>query len=321
MIVTVTPNPSIDRTIAVDAIHRGEVHRATSSRIDPGGKGVNISRALTAQGAATVAVLPAGGPEGLLMAELLDAAGVVRVCVPVAGGSLRMNVAVVEPDGTTTKLNEPGPTLSAAEVDQLLEVTLARARDAAAVGESSWVVGSGSLPPGAPDTLYAGLVTRAREAGLRVAIDSSGAPFGPAVSARPHLIKPNHEELAELVGRELTTLGQVRDAAYGLVENGIETVVVSLGGDGALWVDPDTVLHARASIDTPLSTVGAGDCLLAGLIDALTGGADPAAALTAGVTWGAAAVRLPGSQVPTPADLADLPVRLTDSPNFDLQLS
>lgn len=319
-IVTLTPNPSVDRTIAVPDLRRGEVHRATSSRIDPGGKGINVSRALTAQSAATLAVFPSGGPEGALMDALLTAAAVPRHTVPVEG-TLRMNVAVVEPDGTTTKLNEPGPTLSAAEVDQLLEVTLARARDAAAVGESSWVVGSGSLPPGAPDTLYAGLVTRAREAGLRVAIDSSGAPFGPAVSARPHLIKPNHEELAELVGRELTTLGQVRDAAYGLVENGIETVVVSLGGDGALWVDPDTVLHARASIDTPLSTVGAGDCLLAGLIDALTGGADPAAALTAGVTWGAAAVRLPGSQVPTPADLADLPVRLTDSPNFDLQLS
>ena len=108
MIITLTPNPSIDRAMVIDALRRGEVHRATSSRIDPGGKGVNVSRALSAQGSPTVAVLPAGGPEGHLMEELLDAAGVARRSVPVAG-SLRMNISVLEPDGTTTKLNEQGP--------------------------------------------------------------------------------------------------------------------------------------------------------------------------------------------------------------------
>ena len=143
MIVTLTPNPSIDRAIVIDALHRGEVHRATSSRVDPGGKGVNVSRALAAQGAATLAVLPAGGPEGHLMEELLDAAGVARRSVAVAG-ALRMNISVLEPDGTTTKLNEPGPQLSPDEVDALLAATL-HAADGAA-----WVVGCGSLPPGAP---------------------------------------------------------------------------------------------------------------------------------------------------------------------------
>ena len=103
------------------------MHRATSSRVDPGGKGVNVSRALAAQGAATLAVLPAGGPEGHLMEELLDAAGVARRSVAVAG-ALRMNISVLEPDGTTTKLNEPGPQLSPAEVDALLAATLARRR-------------------------------------------------------------------------------------------------------------------------------------------------------------------------------------------------
>ena len=161
MIVTLTPNPSVDRAVVIDGLHRGEVHRATSSRVDPGGKGVNVSRALAAQGSATLAVLPAGGPEGHLMEELLDAAGVARRSVPVAG-SLRMNISVLEPDGTTTKLNEPGPHLSPAEVEALLEATLAAAEDEGA----AWVVGCGSLPPGAPTDLYAGLVTRLRP-GLR----------------------------------------------------------------------------------------------------------------------------------------------------------
>ncbi|MFL6176835.1 MAG: 1-phosphofructokinase family hexose kinase, partial [Ornithinibacter sp.] len=191
MIVTLTPNPSIDRAIVIDALCRGEVHRATSSRVDPGGKGVNVSRALAAQGSPTIAVLPAGGPEGHLMEELLDAAGVARRSVPVVG-ALRMNVSVLEPDGTTTKLNEPGPQLSPTEVDALLTATLDAADGA------DWVVGCGSLPPGAPAELYAELVARVRERGIRVAVDSSGTPMTAAVAARPHLIKPNHEELAEL---------------------------------------------------------------------------------------------------------------------------
>ena len=181
MIVTLTPNPSIDRAVLIDALRRGEVHRASSSRIDPGGKGVNVSRALAAQGGSTIAVLPSGGPEGHLLEELLDAAGVTYASVPVRG-SVRMNISVLEPDGTTTKLNEPGPDLSADEVEALLATTL---QCAVGAHGADWVVGCGSLPPGAPTDLYAVLVRRVRERGGRVAIDSSGAPFAAAVAARP----------------------------------------------------------------------------------------------------------------------------------------
>ena len=308
MIVTLTPNPSIDRAVVIDALHRGEVHRATDSRVDPGGKGVNVSRALAAQGAQTLAVLPVGGPEGHLLEDLLDAAGVPRRSVAVAG-TVRMNVSVLEPDGTTTKLNEPGPRLTADEVESLLLET-SRAAEGAA-----WVVGCGSLPPGAPDDLYSRLVARAREHGARVAVDSSGAPMAHAVAARPHLVKPNHEELAELVGHGLPTLGDVRAAALDLVADGIEVVAVSLGGDGALLVTADEQVHAAATITHPLSTVGAGDCMLAGLLHGLSSGLDAADALAAAVTWGAAAVTLPGSRVPSPGDLAGIPVHLTRTPD------
>ncbi len=308
MIVTLTPNPSIDRAIVIEALHRGEVHRATESRIDPGGKGVNVSRALAAQGADTLAVLPVGGPEGHLLEELLDGAGVARRSVPVAG-TVRMNVSVLEPDGTTTKLNEPGPELSAAEVEALLAATA----DAAA--GAAWLVGCGSLPPGAPDDLYARLVTQARSRGARVAVDSSGVPMTHAVAARPHLVKPNYEELAELVGHDLPTLGDVRAAALDLVGHGIEVVAVSLGGDGALLVTADEQVHAQATITHPLSTVGAGDCMLAGLLHGLSSGLSAADSLAGAVTWGAAAVTLPGSRVPSPEDLPRIPVHLTRSPD------
>ncbi|MBK6884992.1 MAG: 1-phosphofructokinase [Tetrasphaera sp.] len=314
MIVTLTPNPSIDRTIAVDTLDRGEVHRATSSRVDPGGKGVNVARALSAQGGSALAILPVGGPEGRLMEALLDSAGVPTRLVPVAG-TLRMNVAVVEPDGTTTKLNEPGPSLSAGEIEGLLAATT----DAAA--SAAWVVGCGSLPPQAPTHLYAALVASVRPLGARVAIDSSGAPLAAAVAARPHLIKPNHEELAELVGHPLATLGDVRDAARDLISSGIEMVAVSLGKDGALLVTADDLLHGSAQITTRLSTVGAGDCMLAGLLHALAAGAPPERALATAVTWGSAAVTLPGSRVPTPEDLIGIPAQVTADPDLSLRLT
>ena len=142
MIVTLTPNPSVDRAITLDALVRGEVLRASDVRVDAGGKGVNVARAITAQGGDAIAVMPVGGPEGHLLEELLDAAGVPRRSVAIEG-SARMNISVLEPDGTTTKLNEPGPQLDDAEVAGLLDATLDAAQGAA------WVVGCGSLPPGA----------------------------------------------------------------------------------------------------------------------------------------------------------------------------
>jgi 1-phosphofructokinase family hexose kinase len=315
MIVTLTPNPSVDRTVSITGLQRGEVQRATASRIDPGGKGVNISRALTAHKARTVAVLPAGGPEGHLLAELLAEAGIDVTIVPIEG-SIRANVALVEPDGTTTKINEPGPHLSGAEVGALFasaEATLGKA--------PSWLVGSGSLPPGVDQDLYAELVLRCRNAGVRVAIDASGQALRNAVAAGPDLIKPNLEELEELVDRSLVTLGDVLTASTDLVTHGVATVVVSMGRHGALLVTPSLTAHAVAAVSSPLSTVGAGDALLAGYLYATSSGSTPVDALRTGVAWGAAAVSLPGSRMPTPADVADIQVSLTTEPDLALPLT
>jgi 1-phosphofructokinase len=315
MIVTLTPNPSVDRTVSITGLQRGEVQRATASRIDPGGKGVNISRALTAHNARTVAIIPAGGPEGHLLAELLAEAGIDVTIVPIEG-SIRANVALVEPDGTTTKINEPGPHLSSAEVGALFasaEATLGKA--------PSWLVGSGSLPPGVGQDLYAELVLRCRDAGVRVAIDASGQALRNAVAAGPDLIKPNLEELEELVDRSLVTLGDVHSASTDLVTHGVATVVVSMGRHGALLVSPSVTAHAVADVSSPLSTVGAGDALLAGYLFATSSGSTPVDALRTGVAWGAAAVSLPGSRMPTPADVADIQVSLTTEPDLALPLT
>lgn len=307
MIVTVTPNPSLDRTITVDHLVPGEVNRASSVRIDPGGKGVNVSRALLANGGQTLAVLPLGGPDGTLHSTLLDAVGLPHVIVPIEGNT-RTNVAIIEPAGVTTKVNEPGPHLVDAEVAAL--------RGAVPPG-ADWVVLCGSLPRGTDPTLFTDVVATHRG---RVVVDTSGPALAAAVAAGPHLIKPNLEELEGLIGRPLPTLGDVRAASRELVAGGVAVVVASLGADGALLTTPAGQWFSSAAVAQPLSTVGAGDCLLAGVLAALADGADPATALDQGVAWGAAAVALPGSQVPGPGDVARVQVRRSTPPE-DLALT
>lgn len=306
MIVTLTPNPSIDHTSSIAELRPGEVHRATDSRIDPGGKGVNVSRVLLRNGYDTLAVLPLGGPTGRLLDELLTGARVPHRVLPIAGNT-RTNIALIA-QGQTTKINETGPEMSPDEL-----VTLA----AALPDDADWIVLCGSLPAGAPDTYYAQLVAAAPG---RVAVDASGAALRAAVAARPSLIKPNREELAELVGAPARTLGDVLGAARDLARS-IEYVVVSLGADGALLVHGDDVAHASAHVTQPRSTVGVGDCLLAGVLAALVTGQPAPQALACGVAWGSAAVQLPGSAVPGPHDIARVAVRLTTNPDPSILLT
>jgi 1-phosphofructokinase len=300
MIVTVTPNPSLDRTLEVESLDRGEVVRASADRSDPGGKGVNVSRALVANGKASRAVLPLGGADGELLASLLEGLGIEVVPVPIAD-AIRSNVTVVEPDGTVTKLNAPGPRLSESEVELLIASAVAAARGAA------WVVGSGSLAPGTTEDLYARLADAVRPVGAQVAIDTSGPALERALTVGPDLLKPNEEELSEVTGVVPETLGDVVHAASELRSKGVGTVLISLGPSGAVLVDDGEPLHAESDVIVPRSTVGAGDALLAGFLAA--GGAGPEA-LAEAVAWGAAACVLPGTAVPGPADLRPDLVRM-----------
>lgn len=297
MIVTLTPNPSIDRTLEIPSLRRGEVLRATSHRVDPGGKGVNVARALLhADAGGAVAVLPVGGPDGQQLMSLVEAEGVETVGVPV-DRPIRSNITVAEPDGTVTKLNEAGPSLGRDDLERLIATTV----EVAVARGATWIAGCGSLPPDAPDDLYADLVRRGHEAGCRVAIDTSGPPLAAALEAGPDLIKPNDEELAELVGRPLEDRSAVLEAAQEIRNRGVGAVLVSLGSEGALLVTGDAVVHATPPTVDVASTVGAGDATLAGYLAA--GDAPADAALADAVAWGAAAVALPGTQMPDRAQI------------------
>jgi len=287
MIVTVTFNPSLDRTMAFRELVRGEVQRADSTLEDPGGKGVNVTRFLTAHGTESVAVLPAGGPMGHALTSALDDASIPYRAIPITGRS-RANVAVVEPDGTTTKLNEAGPVLSDPELDALIDAV---AELATAGG---WVVVAGSLPTGQSTDVVLRVAEVARAAGSLFALDISGAALADGLAAGPDLIKPNEEELGEILGRELSTLDEILAGCDEARERGAGAVICSLGAEGAVLVDAEGRWSGKGPRVPVLSTVGAGDSLLSGFLHA--GGSGPEA-LGVGMAWATAAVQTAGTGV------------------------
>ena len=302
MIVTLTPNPSLDRTVTLPGpLLRGAVNRLDSVTVEPGGKGVNVARVLAASGQQATALVPAAPGDPLLKA--IESLGLARI-----------NPAVTEPDGTTTKLNESGAGLSEAEI-AAIEGALCEELRLASDGRS-WAVLSGSLPPGAPVDWYVRLVGLLRPLGVSIAVDTSDAPLAALAAGlpdcAPDLVKPNGEELAQLAGRGATDLedaavagdfGPVAEAAQVLVGLGIGTVLATLGPAGGVLVTGEGAWHATAPSVPVVSTVGAGDSSIAGYILADVRGGGQAECLRTAMAYGSAAANLPGTTLPTPRDL------------------
>jgi 1-phosphofructokinase len=303
MILTLTPNPSIDRTVALTTeLQRGAVLRDGSTTSQGGGKGVNISRAAVAAGVPTIAVLPAAKEDPFVLDLLRDGID----CRPeLPAGPVRVNLTLTEPDGTTTKINEPGAVVSGIDLDRLADAVVDRASVA------RWVVLAGSLPPGAPEGWYADLVGALRDTGASVAVDTSGAPLVALAAGleehAPQLMKPNGEELASLTGGDADAIEAdpeaAAQAAQVLVSRGVGAVLATLGGSGAVLVTSDGAWHATPPPTVVVSTVGAGDSSLFGYLLGSLQGAAPPERLRLAVAYGSAAAALPGTTIPTPAHL------------------
>ncbi|TNC19791.1 1-phosphofructokinase family hexose kinase [Georgenia sp. 311] len=311
MILTLTANPSSDRTVTLAGpLKRGAVLRAASTTAQAGGKGVNISRAAVAAGLPTVAVLPAA-PHDPFVAELRAAGIDCRPLEP--AGPVRVNLTISEPDGTTTKVNDPGAAVERRHLDLLADAVVALA------AEATWVVLAGSLPPGAPAGWYAELVRRLRTTRARVAVDTSEAPLAALAAAlpaaAPDLMKPNGEELATLTGGDPVVLesdpAAAATAARALVDRGVGAVLVTLGSAGGVLVTADGAWHAPAPPTAVVSTVGAGDSSLFGYLLATERGLPPAERLALAVAYGSAAAGLPGTTIPRPTDVDPRPVHAT----------
>jgi 1-phosphofructokinase family hexose kinase len=304
MILTVTLNAAIDRTLAVPNFHVGRRHRAVEQTAVAGGKGVNVARALRVLGRPVLASGTAGGGTGARIIELLDEEGIANDFVRIQEES-RMSTAVIDPtDGVTTEVNERGPALSNAERERVVERILYLAQGARIV------VLCGSLPRGVPVELYAELIEELRRLDVTTVLDTEGEPLRLATRSGPHLISPNVTEAEELVGhefaddedrlsgvREIVALG-ARDAII-TYESGC---VALLGGDSAERVAYRVAVEPRE----PLSAIGAGDAFLAGYVSGLYEGRAPEDCLRFGTACGAESVRHVGAGVIDPREVERL---------------
>ncbi|MEU5321607.1 1-phosphofructokinase family hexose kinase [Streptomyces sp. NPDC021056] len=259
MILTVTLNTALDITYRVRDLRPHASHRVSEVTERPGGKGLNVARVLAALGHEVTVTGFAGGATGRVVQEQLTTApGVVDALVPVTGATRRTIAVVDEHSGDTTQLNEPGPTVSPGEWAAFQEAYEDLLPSMAAVALC------GSLPPGVPVGAYAGLVRTARAAGVPVLLDTSGEALRRGVAARPDIIKPNADELAELTGSH-EPLRATQDAR----RRGARAVVTSLGADGLLAASPEGRWRAAPPSRVHGNPTGAGDSAVAGLLSGL----------------------------------------------------
>ena len=287
MIITVTPNPVLDRTITVPALAFNEVLRATAVRLDWGGKGFNVSRALLALGAESVAMGFVGGATGDMLETGLHAQGIATDFVRI-DGETRTNVVIAEPGGRHIKANEAGPTVPRPAQEALFAALRARLQP----GDTC--VMAGSLPPGVDADFYAELVRLVRAAGALAVLDASGDALRRGVAAGPDLVKPNTLEAEQLTGAPVRGVTDAVAACDAIGALGAGMVALSLGADGLVLSDGAQTVHAQPPAIEEVINVGAGDALVAGLVWAQTQGMALPEIARWGVACGTAAAQKPG---------------------------
>ena len=305
-VVAVALNPALDQTIEIAGLRPGAVNRALRMQVDVGGKAVNVASCLSDFGVNAAVAGQLGRDNAALFEDLFQRKKIANHCCYL-DGLTRINTKLVDTvSGETTDLNMPGPEFAPAAAVDLLEQVLERLDRL--VERVEWVVLSGSLPPGLPADVYATITARVQAAGAAVLLDTSGAPLKAALVAGPRIIKPNRHELAELLDRPLESLAALVAAGRELLHGSSapEWVVVSLGGDGALFLTREHAVQARPLPVTVTSTVGAGDAMVAGLVAARLEALSLADAARLATAFAAAKLTRLGPHLPRPAEVRAL---------------
>ena len=290
MIYTVTLNPALDKTVTVPGLTVDEVNRIVEVREDPGGKGINVSKVIAKLGGKSCALALLGGTVGEKIKGMLERDG-IDVWAFEVQGETRTNLKVVDPKlDTHTDINEPGPEITIATLDDMLEALVA------SISRGDIVVLSGSLPKSAPVATYAAWTRACAKAGAKVFLDADGSALSHGLGARPYLAKPNDAELSRLCGHELNDVDDIAEEALRIVNGGVGRVVVSMGGAGAVIADENHVLLAHSPKVPVGSTVGAGDSVVAALAYAEEQGMGLADAARLAMATGAANVMQSGTQ-------------------------
>ena len=291
MIYTVTLNPAMDKTVVIPSLTLDAVNRIEEMRTDPGGKGINVSKVISKLGGVSIAAGILGGNTGKAIEEALKKIG-LETLFKFTDGETRTNMKIIDPvKHMNTDINEPGVVVSQEILDDLLNTITERLKD------GDLVVISGSMPKGAPADTYYKWIGHFREKNIKVFLDADGELFKTGIKAAPYLIKPNNHELSQFAGRELKTVKELEEVARQMMsEYGIEKIVVSMGGDGALYLTKDETIYAEG-LKVPVgSTVGAGDSVVAALAYAEEKGMDIEETVRLSTATGAANVMCSGTQ-------------------------
>jgi 1-phosphofructokinase len=298
-VLTVTLNPALDLTVQLPSLRLGEVNRSERLQVHAAGKGLNVAQVLADLGhqLTVTGFLGEGNPQAF--EQLFAARGFADEFVRVPGDT-RSNIKLAEADGQVTDINGPGLTVSEAHCTELL-TRLKRVSPA-----HDLVVVAGSLPRGIDSQWFVEMLNTLKALGMRVALDTSGAALRDGLATRPWLIKPNEEELAEARGIELPGSSALAAEAQRLQGEGIEHVVVSQGANGVSWFSPSAALHANPPKVQVVSTVGAGDSLLAGMLHGLLEGWPAERTLTHATAIAAQAVGQVGFGITDTDGLAEL---------------
>ena len=300
-IVTVTINPAIDIFVNVGHVESTTKMRCTSPKRDPGGGGINVARVAHRLGGKVVAIYPTGGAIGKLLQRLVEREGIDSLVTP-SHVETRENFTAFERDsGEQFRFVLPGSALHRAEWEAVLD-------QLANIAETPrFVVASGSVPPGVPEDFFARVARIAKALGARCAIDTSGPALKAALAEGVTLLKPNLMELSDLVGRPLDNDADRIAACRKLVTGGrAQMVALTLGEDGALLVTADRVWRAQPMRIEAVSTVGAGDSFLGGLVASLAGGKAPEQAFRVAMAAASAAVMSPGTELCREEDVVRL---------------
>jgi 1-phosphofructokinase family hexose kinase len=291
LIYTVTLNPAIDQTLVLDRFVAGDTLRVKSSRFDPGGKGINVSRVIHELGGETVATGFTMGGLGRYMEGTLKDSGVECDFVH-SKGEMRTNITILdESRHENTILSDRGPETSPKYIDQLMKKLEKRLK------AQDWLVIAGSIPPPLGPEVYSDLITMARERWVHTVLDADGDALAAGVAAKPEIVKGNRRELERFLGRHLDDEASTLEAALMLREMSVRTAVITRGKAGAVAASDEGMWRGVAPRVRAVSAVGSGDAFLAGVVLTLSQGGALPQAIRLGVAAGTAVVLTPGTEL------------------------
>lgn len=292
MIVTVTMNPAVDKTIKLEELKRGRLNRVDHAELDAGGKGINVSKTIHALGGNSVATGFWGGNSAAYIKDAL-ADYQIQMDFIELDGETRTNLKIVELDGLLTEINEAGPVVEMDQVEQL-----AKKLDELA-GEDTWFVFSGSVPRGVSADIYEKLIRQVKKKGAKTVLDADGELFRNGIKACPDVIKPNRMELERYFGEPAADDEILIGMGKKILSQGIKLAAISLGQGGAIFMT-EKITYGVPAVEVPVnSSVGAGDALVAGLVYSIEEGKSFEDAIRVAVATSAGAVMTAGTKPPT----------------------